>query len=169
MTTRMGTQNPEGEISPLESQYDAPHIPEKCKAGLMVANAGKSLAEFDGDTSQVLDRLRTGERAVDIAKDLGVSHVALYAWLLRHSPEEWKAISAGKALARVEQAECDMDAAEDQVAVSKARESHRMGAWALERVARNLYGDNKAGDSGVVVQVIVDRGLDNTVTVEAAR
>lgn len=134
------------------------NVPDRCKAGLAVANADRVLAQFNGDTSSILDRLKAGERAVDIAKDLGVSHVALYAFLLRHSPEEWKAISAGKALARIEQAEHDMDAAEDQVAIAKARESHRMGAWAVERVARSIYGETKNGSGDITVQVLIQRG-----------
>jgi hypothetical protein len=153
---------PSAQVDP----YDKPHIPEKCRAGLAAAHQDKPLAALAGDTSQILERLIKGERAVDIAKDLGVHHTKLYAWLLRHSPEEWKAISAGKALARIEQAEEDMDAATDQVAVSKARESHRMGAWALERVARNLYGDNKADAGGVTVQVLIARDGAPNVTIE---
>jgi hypothetical protein len=134
-----------------------PNVPDHCKAGLAVAHADKVLAKFKGDTSVVLDRLRNGERAVDIAKDLGVSHVALYAFLLRNSPEEWKAISAGKALARIEQAENDMDSATDQTQISKARESHRMGAWAAERVARSIYGETKNGSGDITVQVLIQR------------
>lgn len=134
-----------------------PNVPEHCKAGLAVANANRPLAQFNGDTSSVLERLRNGERPVDVAKDLGVSHVALYAFLLRNSPEEWKAISAGKALARIEQAEVDMDAATDQTQISKARESHRMGAWAAERVARSIYGETKNGAGDITVQVLIQR------------
>lgn len=158
MTTRShgGSQDAEAGNLPLPSDTFA-HVPAKCKAGLAVANSGKTLAQLNGDTTTVLDRLRDGERAVDIAKSLGVSHVALYAWLLRHSPDEWRAISAGKALARIEQAENEMDDAEDQIAVSKARESHRMGAWSLERVARTIYGDNKADAGGITVQVLIAR------------
>jgi hypothetical protein len=132
------------------------HVPEHCLSGLAVANADKPLAQLQGDTSGILERLKT-ERAVDIAQSLGVSHVALYAWLLKHCPEEWKAISAGKALARIEQAEMDMDAAKDQVAISKARESHRMGAWAAERVCRPIYGDTKQGNGDITVQVLIQR------------
>ena len=156
-----------GESSPPLDPYDKPHIPERCRAALTVANAGKPLAELAGDAEPILARLRDGERAMDIARDLGISDVALYAFLLRNAPDQWKAISAGKALARIERAEQDMDAAEDQVAVAKARESHRMGAWSLERVCRGIYGEQK-NESGTTVNVIIDRGTD-TVTVEGER
>lgn len=142
------------------------HVPDHCKAGLAVANADRVLAQFKGDTTVVLDRLRAGERPVDVAKDLGVSHVALYAFLLRNSPEEWKAISAGKALARIEQAEVDMDAADDQVKIAKARESHRMGAWAAERVARSIYGETKNGTGDITVQVLIQRDGEVKTVVE---
>lgn len=134
-----------------------PNVPDHCKAGLAVAHADKALAKYKGDTTEILDRLRNGERAADIAKDLGVSDVALYAFLLRNSPEEWKAVSAGKALARIEQAEVDMDAATDQTQIAKARESHRMGAWTAERVARSIYGETKNGPGDITVQVLIQR------------
>jgi hypothetical protein len=137
--------------------YDKPHIPERCRVGLVAANSGKPLAQYDGDTEVILKRLRAGESARAIALSLGVTHVSLYEWLIRHSPEEWKTISAGKALARIEQAESDMDSAENQVDIAKARESHRMGAWAVERVARAMYGDNKAESGGITVQVLIAR------------
>lgn len=151
----VGTSAPEGDVSPIPA-YLA-HVPAKCLAGLAVAHADKPLAKFQGDATLILDRLGNGERAVDIAVELGIHHTKLYAWLIRHSPDEWKALSTGKAIARIEQAETDMDAAADPVAISKARESHRMGAWALERVARDLYGDTKNGTGDITVQVLIAR------------
>jgi hypothetical protein len=136
--------------------YNA-HVPEKCRAGLEVANAGKPLAALNGDTTEILARLRNGARVQDLATEYGVGHPAMYEWLMRHCPDEWTAISAGKSLARMEQAEADLDAAQDNTQVSKARESHRMGQWTLERVARRLYGDSKPDSSGITVQVIVAR------------
>lgn len=144
-----------------------PNVPEPWKAGLAVANAGKVLAELDGDASPILARLREGESVAVVAKSIGISHVALYEWLIRHSPDEWRAISSGKALARIEQAESDMDAADDQVKIAKARESHRMGAWTAERVARAIYGDNKNSNGDITVQVLVQRGDGEPIAVGA--
>lgn len=123
------------------------------------------MARFQGDPTEILERLTKGESVRDIAADIGISNVNLYAWLIRHCPEEWAAISAGKSLARIEQAEADIDSANDKVEVSKARESHRMGTWTLERVSRKIYGDVK-NETGTVVNVILDQSCGGAVTIE---
>lgn len=177
----MGAQmDVEGNAAPLASEpiassdtppepYSAPHIPDKCKAGLIIANAGKPLAELGAEP--ILARLRCGEKARAIAAELGVSDVAMYAYLLRNAPTEWLELSAGRSLARLDKAADDLDTAEDQLTVSRARESARLAQWDLERANRKLYGDNKQDASGgVTVQVIIDRGVEYPgVTIEAQR
>jgi hypothetical protein len=143
-------------------------VPEKCKAGLEVANAGKPLAALNGDASSILERLRNGEGAANIAKDVGVSDVALYAFLLRNAPEQWQEISAGKALSRYEKAKSDLDAASDQIGIGKARESGKFAQWDLERASRKLYGDNKQDQGGITVQVLIARdGETHTKIIDA--
>lgn len=144
-----------------ESEVKPPPFPYNNSAGLAAANRGKPLAALNGDTSTILARLDGGESVQQIATDLGISHVSMYRWLLLHAPEEWSAISASRSLMRLEQAEKDMDEAKDQVSVSKARESHRMGAWTLERVASRLYGAKP--DGGVTVNVVIDRSCGTAV------
>ena len=131
------------------------HVPERCKAGLAVANANKPLANCNHD--EVLGRLRAGESPSQLAKSLGISHQAVYEWLIAHYPEQWMAISASKSLARIETAETSLDAETiDQVGISRARESARLAQWTLERTAKRLYGDAKEG-GGTVVNVLVQR------------
>lgn len=142
-----------------------PPFPYNNSAGLAVANANKPMAQFTETPEVILDRLRAGESVPELAKSIGVNHSHVYEWLLRHCPDEWTAISAAKSLHRIQKAEEDMDAADDQVKVAKARESHRMGAWTLERVARRLYGDNKTEGGGVTINVTLDRSCDG-LTIE---
>ena len=133
------------------------HVPDRCKAGLDVANAGKPLAAFGGDPAQLLERLRGGETVPQIAAELGVSHVSMYGFLLRNAPEQWQEISAGRALSRLDKAETDLDTAEDQLTVSRARESAKLAQWNLERANRKLYGDSKPDNSGLTIQVLIAR------------
>lgn len=147
------------------SRYDKPNIPEKCRAGLIAANAKKPLA--NADPEEVLKRLRSGESVRQLAASLGISHESTYEWLLRNCPEDWVSISAAKSLARMEKAEEAMDDADDNVKVAKARESHRMGAWTLERVARALYGDNKGQQGGVTINVHLDPAAGLTIEGQA--
>lgn len=154
-----------GESAPPLDPYDKPHIPEKCRAGLAVAHQGKPLAALAGDAEPILERLRNGESVRAMAAELGVSGSAFYAWLIRNAPDEFLAISAGRSLTRIEQAEEDLDSAEDQLTVSKARESARLAQWTLERANRKLYGDNKQENTGVTVQVLIARD-SQTITVD---
>lgn len=137
-------------------EYPA-HVPDRCKAGLEVANANKPLAQFKGDASPILDRMRNGETATAIAQSFGITDIALYAFLLRNAPEQWQEIVAGRALSRYEKAKTDLDAADDQVGIGKARESGKFAQWDLERASRKLFGDNKQDSQGVTVQVLIAR------------
>lgn len=142
----------------LEAHYATQdHIPAKCAAGLAVANANRPLAQLNGDASSILDRLAKGESVAQAAQSLGVSDVTLYGFLLRHAPEQWQELSAGKALSRYEKAKNDLDAAEDQIGIGKARESGKFAQWDLERAARKFYGDNKQDSQGITVQVLIAR------------
>lgn len=159
----MGSSAPEGDLSPIQAS-----IPAKCVAGLAVMNAGKPLAGYEGDTTEILSQLAAGSTVPDLAAKLGIHKASLYAWLLAHNPEEWKAIVASKALERVEKAEQDMDAADDQVKIAKARESHKMGAWALERVSRAIYGETKNGAGDITVQVLIARDGEVQTLIQGA-
>jgi len=131
--------------------------------GLKAMNAGKPLTEFTDNPTPILDRLRNGESPSRIAATLGVSHQAVYEWLLTHHPEDWQAISASKSLARIEIAESDLDDYEaDGVAIARARESARLAQWSLERVARRMYGDTKS-DGGVTINLVLDRSCGERV------
>jgi hypothetical protein len=148
------------------SQYDKPHIPEHTRNGLAVANAGKPLAQHSENPEPILARLRNGESVAQVSQDLGISTIAFYAWAVRNCPDEFLAISAGRSLARIEEAEQTIDGAEDQLGVSKGRESARLAQWNLERANRKLFGDSKADSAGVVVQVLVQRDGETHTSIE---
>ncbi len=145
------------------------HVPDNVKAALTAANAGKPLAMLDSPQI-ILDRLSNGETAPQIAKDLGISHAALYQYLLRQCPDEWTALSAAKSLVKIEKAEMALDDAEltpDSVSVSRVRESARLAMWNLERVARKMYGQKDDSQNGVNIQVVISDSDDSkTVTIE---
>lgn len=118
--------------------------------------SARPLAAFEGDPTPLLLRLQEGGAVKDIARELGVTPQAVYQWLLRHCAQEWMAISAARALAQVESAEAELEGAQDNVAVSRARERLRAAQWHLERAARPLYGDTKADAGGVTVNVVLN-------------
>jgi transposase len=140
--------------------FDRPGVPANARANIERLNANKPLANVEPET--ILDRLYGGASVKEVAAEYGVSHAAMYAYLMRRCPEQWLAISTGKSLERLENAEAGMDEADDALKVSKARESHRMGAWTLERVARAFFGDTK-NQAAVTVNVVIDRSGGETI------
>lgn len=118
------------------------NAPAHTRAGLMVMNADKPLAQ-PGALQAVLERLDAGESTKEIANSLGISRVAINRYLLQHAPQQWKAIQSGRALVSIEDQDEKLDDAKDGVALGRVRERIGLAKWNLERVARDVYGDKQ--------------------------
>ncbi len=134
-----------------------PDKPTRSLNGVAVMNAGKPLAAFEGNADEILAVFETGLPIAKVAEKYGVSHQAMYAFLLRNAPEKWAAASAAQSLVKVEQAAEDLDSASDSVAVARSREVARLAQWNLERMAPRMYGDVKNTANGVNIQVVINR------------
>lgn len=162
----VGSSAPEGEISPIQAP---PAFPYNNKAGLAKMNAGKPLAALNGDASSLIERLNDGETAAQVAQSLGITNAALYAWMLEHCPEQWRAASAAQSLVRLEKAEGELNDAEltpDKVDVARSSASARLAQWSLERTFPKIYADSKADAGGVTVQVLIARDGESAVIVQ---
>ena len=147
------------------------HVPANARAGLTAMNAGKPLAALNGDVESIIAMFESGDTALQIAGKLGITHVALYKWLLRNCPEEWQAISAAKQLVKLDECEAvwdskySGDARADGVTVSRTREKMKQAQWHLERANRKLFGDEGKSlniqvntQVGIIERVIIDAG-----------
>ena len=114
-------------------------VPPNARAGLVVMNAGKPIA--DHGLQPIMDRFERGESIMQIAQDLGISHGAIYRAIIRQIPDEWQQYRSAKALGQLDQAENDLSRATDGVTVSRVREQIKMAQWQLERTCRSIYGD----------------------------
>lgn len=85
-------------------------------------------------------RYVAGEKIKDIAKEYGVNRIAIYQFLLRLVPDEWKEAQRAKAFAMKEQGEDRIQSAKDPLELAIGREETRAGQWDLERVYRPVYG-----------------------------
>jgi len=142
------------------SQYDKPGIPANTRAGLAAMNHDKPLAKID-DVDDILDQLRTGKSVIELAASIGISHQALYEWLIKRCPEDWQAIQAARQLARLDDCEQVFDnEGADGLAISRTREKTKLAQWHLERANRKLFGDSKSEGAGKV-QIVIQR-LDST-------
>jgi hypothetical protein len=130
-------------------------------AGIAVMNAGKPLAMLNGDATDILQRLQT-ESARTVAKDLGITHVSLYQWLLRNCPEDWQALSTAVQLSKLTDCQDDLDDTEktmDSATISRVRESARIAMWQLSKTSK-LYADKQDANSGINIQVVISNPLD---------
>lgn len=157
-------------IAELEAHYRSRGIePGKAK-GLALIHQDRPLAACLNDPAPILARLMAGESTKEVAESLGISSVSLFSWLVANAPEEWQAISAGKALARVEKAENDFDDENaSQAKVNRAAQSARLATWQLERTARKLYGAPEKDGSGVAIQINVDRSCAGEIIVQSTQ
>jgi len=103
----------------------------------------------------VVQRYIGGEKISEMAKQYGVSRIAMYHFLLRLVPDEWMAAQKAKAFAMKEEGEDLIVDAQDPLELGKGREQLRAGQWDLERVDRKNYGRD---DPNVTINVIGDLG-----------
>jgi hypothetical protein len=100
-------------------------------------------AERGRVAAEVLMRYAEGETVPDQAKQRGVSAATLYALLVSQHPDAWKQVQVGRALDRLAKAEADMDASTDGFRLAKAEKIVKSCQWALERLFRELYAEDR--------------------------
>ena len=88
----------------------------------------------------ILARYIGGEKIREIAKEYGVSRVAMYSFLMRNVHAEWIEAQRGRAIANKEMYEEDLEESTNPIEIAKARELLRAAQWDLERVDRKTYG-----------------------------
>lgn len=88
----------------------------------------------------VVQRYIAGETIKDMAAQYGVQDTAMYHFLLRNCPEDWKAAKLAKAHALTDGGIEELDRSQEPLSVAIAREKIRAGQWDLERLDRQNYG-----------------------------
>jgi hypothetical protein len=96
--------------------------------------------------NDVLNRVLNEESTKDIAASLGVTRSALNQWLLSTAEEQWKAAQVIRAYKRKEEAEDEMDTAQDALSLARAEKRLKAAQWDLERVCRRIYGQDVTPD-----------------------
>lgn len=134
-------------------------LPRKSRAVIAGIEPGRKLTTkgplANVDLAAVLTRYLSDETTYEIAKSLGVTRQALSHHLLKNAEEQWKEAQVARAIARKEKAEDAMDAAQDPLALAKARELLKSAQWDLERTCRRIYGQH---NPEVNLNVTVDLG-----------
>ena len=125
---------------------------EHWKPGLAVMNANASFSskpqeEQHSIIEQTLARALNDERLEDIAQDFGIPRSTLNYNLIKHASDDWRDVQAARALTGVQEAENELNAACDGLALARGREKLKAHQWTLEKLLRRLYGDDKAAIS----------------------
>ncbi len=108
----------------------------------------------NADPKQVLQRYLAEETTTQIAQSFNVTRSGLNYWLLRVAESEWKDAQMLKALRRKEEAEDEMDSAQDALTLARARERLKAAQWDLERICRRIYGqDAPPAQSGLTINL----------------
>jgi PP-loop superfamily ATP-utilizing enzyme len=92
------------------------------------------------DPEPFLAKLCEGRSTTEIAKELGVSHQAIQAWMLRETGERYHEAITAALVHRVAEADQELKEAQDAVAIARARERARFARMDLERRRPGLYG-----------------------------
>lgn len=114
----------------------------------MIRWAGGVISALPEDEKQqvlqnTLDSALQGKRLKDIAAELNVSAPAIHYQLVRNVPDEWRDVQAARALAELEDAETEIEAAEDMLNLTRAEKKLNHRRWLLERLIPRLYGQKQ--------------------------
>lgn len=116
----------------------------------------------------ILEKYENGQTMYQIAKDLKISHQAIYSRLLRTDPERWKERQAAQTLADLESAQERLQVAQTMVEVSKNRELAAIQRWKLERLLPAIFGQQSdKPQSPIQINIGIQRNGDNGLTLEA--
>jgi hypothetical protein len=127
-----------------------------------LANVKGRLAPLKkADPKEVLERVLNEESTKDIAASFGVTRSALNQWLLETAETEWRAAQVARAYKRKEEAEDEMDTAQDPLSLARARERLKAAQWDLERVCRRIYGQDQQASGGNAVQININLRREN--------
>lgn len=100
---------------------------------------------------EALKRLAAGDSLRAIADDLGVSHQAVRVLLLDEVPEEYRTYQRQSLIARIVEADQQLEDAATPIAIARARELCRFARWDAERRLPNLFGQQTRVEFGGMI------------------
>lgn len=100
------------------------------------------LSRDPASIGETLRRLAAGDSVRAIADDLGVTHQAVRVLLLDEVPEEYRAHQRQSLIARIVEADRQLEEAATPLAIARARELCRFTRWDAERRLPHLFGQH---------------------------
>lgn len=107
-----------------------------------------------------------------IAKKIGISHVALRKWLLTADSAKYSAAQMSGLTQRIVEADEMLEMAEDAITIARAREIAKFSRWDAERRLPYLFGQRQEithkADTGPVFVVQSSAAIPQLVNNDAA-
>jgi hypothetical protein len=119
------------------------------------------------EPGRILTEYLEGKRTAEIAESLGVTRERLSYYLLALAEEDWRAAQLQRAIRRMEDAEQEIDEAQDMIQLNKANAKLRSAQWTLERLCRRIYGESPPPSQAQALQVVINLRRDSGRTLEA--
>ncbi len=98
---------------------------------------------------EALKRLAAGDSVRAIADDLGVTHQAIRVLLLDEVPDEYRVFQRRSLIARIVEADQQLEEAATPIAIVRARELCRFARWDAERRLPHMFGQQTRIEVGV--------------------
>lgn len=134
----------------------------------MSAELAPAREEKKSVVPDLIQRYRSGESLVQLAKEHSVSRNTIYNWIFSgKADEEHSEIVTDCLINRIADADSEMDEAASPLDISRAREKMRFSRQDFERRRPKLYGQQTQHQHNTAIQVIVQRETPQPVVVEA--
>lgn len=105
------------------------------------------------DPKKILLEVIDGKKTEEIAVSLGVSRDRLTFYLRTHATQDWIEAQIVRELRRKDEAEDEIDNAQDMLQLNKATQKLKSAQWSLERVYRRVYGEVKETPTERPIQI----------------
>lgn len=117
----------------------------------------------------ILAQVIEGKTTEEIAKRLGIKRDKLHYFLTTRAPDDWKEAVLIRALRRQDEAENEIDTADDMLKLRKAETKLKSAQWNLERVCRRIYGDVKEQPDQPAVMIAISLRRNDDARIETGR
>lgn len=121
------------------------------------------LSRDPASIGEALKRLAAGDSVRAIADDLGVSHQAVRVLLLDEVPDEYRVFQRRSLIARIVEADQQLEEATTPIAIARARELCRFARWDAERRLPHMFGQQTR------IEIDVSRDLDAALSLARER
>ncbi len=113
-----------------------------------------------------IQRYLNGESMQVLAKELGIARRTIYNWMMRRSggPEEWAALRQQALIARIAEADEELENASDPVRIARAREQCRFARMDYERLHKD-YAPKQEVSTDEKITVIIAREAAPTLDI----